>query len=183
MAQIIRKLAKLISLCMVVSLVFTTCVCEGSPNEYDVKAAFLYQFANFVEWPSGSFSSSSSPIVIGVLGDDPFGDKLDDTVRGKTVDGRKITIKRSDDVKDLTSCHIVFISSSASGRLSKIIDRLRSESILTVGETDQFASHGGIIGFVIHDNKIGLQINVEAAKKAKLKISSKLLRLAEVVGD
>lgn len=183
MAQKKIALAPIIAVIAVISLVLVNCARADAPTEYQLKAAFLYKFAKFVEWPAGTFQDSSSPILIGVLGEDPFGNSLDETVKGKTVDNRRLVIKHANSVGDLMNCQIIFVSASENGRMSKIVDKLKGQSILTVGESDRFARLGGIINFDMQDNRISLQVNVEEAKRSKLKISSKLLRLADIVGD
>ena len=153
----------------------------AAPSEYQIKAAFLYNFAKFVEWPPHVFADGGSPIVIGVLGEDPFGSSLEQVVKGKTVGGRRFSIKRFEKVRDLEHCHILFISSSESGHLAKALDSIKGPNVLTVSEIERFAQRGGIISFVTIDNKIGFEINLDAAKKANLKLSSKLLKVARVV--
>ena len=152
----------------------------GAPSEYEVKAVFLYNFAKFVEWPSGAFSEGS-PFIIGVLGNDPFGDNLDKTVKSKSIDGRKIAVRHIDRVENAKSCHILFVSRSEKGRLNKIMDQLEKSSTLTVGDTDGFLQRGGMINFFIESKKVRFEINPNAAERAKLRISSKLLSLARVV--
>ena len=155
---------------------------EPTPSkEYQIKAAFLYNFAQFVEWPPGSFSEARSPLVIGVLGDDPFGGFLDELVREEKVNGRDLIVQRYRRQEEINACHILFISQSEMERLKDILAALKGRSILTVGDGDQFATRGGMIRFVTEKNKIQLRINGEAVKAAKLTISSKLLRLAEMV--
>ncbi len=151
---------------------------ETSPTEYQIKAAFLYNFAKFVEWPPQAFADAQSPIVIGVLGKNVFDDNLEKIIHGKTVNSRPFLFKEFHAVEEATNCHILFISASQKEKLSKILEGLRGTSVLTVSETDQFIAAGGMINFVIEDKKIHFQINDEAAKKAGLKISSKLLSLA-----
>jgi hypothetical protein len=152
-------------------------------NEYAVKAAFLYNFAKFIEWPAGAFAAADSPVVIGVLGSDPFGALLDDTTRGERVDGRDIVVERLKWDDDLTRSHILFISPSEQRRLPQLIDRLHRSSVLTVGEDDEFVRHGGIIRFRTDDYRIRFAINVRSAERARLKISSKLLSLATIIDD
>lgn len=152
---------------------------QGSPpSEYQIKAAFLYNFAKFVEWPPQAFAGPGSPMVIGVLGKNVFGGDLERTIRNKTVNNHPFQFKEFHSVPEATNCQILFISASEKDRLPKILDGLRGASVLTVSETDQFIGDGGMINFVIEDNKIHFQINDDAAKKAGLKISSKLLNLA-----
>jgi hypothetical protein len=150
-------------------------------QEYEIKAVFLYNFAQFVEWPPDAFPDKSAPLVIGILGTDPFGAYMDDVVRGETVNGRPFVIRRFARADEVDGCHILFISSSESGHLDEILDSLKGKSVLTVGEMDGFSQFGGIIRFVTENNKVRLRINVTAAKLAGLKISSKLLRPAQIV--
>jgi hypothetical protein len=150
-------------------------------REYQIKAVFLFNFAQFVDWPSDSFTSPQAPLVIGVLGDDPFDGYLDETVRDEKVNNHPLVIRRYRWVDDIGTCHILFISRSASGQLGEILARLKDRHILTVGDVEDFARLGGMIRFVTENNKIRLRINVDAAKAAELTISSKLLRPAKIV--
>ena len=150
--------------------------------EYDLKAVFLFQFAHFVAWPAKAFSDDHSPITIGVLGDDPFGPVLDQTVEGETINHRKLIIQRSQRVVDLKGCHLVFISKSEKSRLPDIFDSLGAASVLTVSETENFARRGGIINFYLDGNKVRFEINAEAAQRKGIKISSQLLKLGKVLG-
>ncbi len=154
----------------------------AAPTTADVEAVFLFNFSQFVEWPAQSFPDSSSPIVIGVLGSDPFGAALDDVVRGEMVKGRPLVVRRSQHVEQLTDCHILFVSRSERSRLEPIVQLLKGRSILTVSDLEGFASEGGVIGFILVDNKIRLRVNLEAAHAAGLTLSSKLLRPAQIVG-
>ena len=151
------------------------------PTEYQIKAAFLYQFAKFVQWPDSVFADSTKQIIIGILGEDPFGDDLDNTVRGKYIHGRQIQIKRYDRLDHLNDCQILFISDSETKNLTAIFNKLRHTSMLTVGDTENFGREGGIINFIRKENKIHFEINVNAAQAAGLKLSSKLLNLAKIV--
>lgn len=155
---------------------------EASPSlEYRVKAAFLFNFAKFVEWPPGAFSSPTSPILISVLGTDPFGDILAETVRDKTINGRRIVVERSDDVERVKTCHIVFISQSEEERLGSILSHLEHSYALTVSEMERFVHMGGGINLITEKEKVRFEINVAPAERAGLRISSKLLNLATVV--
>ena len=151
-------------------------------NEYDLKAAFLYNFAQFVEWPPEAFESAQTHLVIGVLGEDPFGKTLDKIVQDEVVKNRKLDVQRYRRVEDIATCHILFISQSEAGRLGQILDRLKGKNILTVGDSENFAHQGGVVRLLLEKNKIRLRINIEAAKAARLTISSKVLRAAELVG-
>jgi hypothetical protein len=145
-------------------------------SEYEVKAAFLYNFGKFVEWPA----PASGPIRLCIVGDDPFGNNLDETVRGKTISGQPIEIKRLNREDNPRGCQIAFIS-AAERRPRAVLDLLQGASTLTVGESPNFAKQGGMINFVLEDNKVHFEINVDAAEQAHLKISSKLLSLAKIV--
>jgi hypothetical protein len=152
-------------------------------REYALKAAFLYNFAQFVEWPAEAFPEADSAFVIGVLGEDPFGSVLNDTVSGEAVRGHRFKVERYRRVEDALACHILFISQSEERRLERILGALKDRPILTVGDFEGFALRGGMIRFITEGNKIRLRINPAPAKEAKLTISSKLLRVAkEVVG-
>jgi hypothetical protein len=149
--------------------------------EYQIKAVFLFNFAQFVEWPSRAFPDRGSPLVIGVLGEDPFGAFLDETVRGERVDNRPLIVQRYRRVEEIQTCHVLFISQSEVNRLDQIVSSLKGRDILTVGDVESFARRGGMIRFAQEAKKTRLLINVEAAKAANLTISSKLLRPAEIV--
>jgi len=154
---------------------------QSFAREYQLKAVFLFNFTQFVEWPDGAFLTPKAPLVIGILGDDPFGGSLDETVRGEAVGEHPLEVRRYRNVEDIAGCQILFIGGLGKDHLDHVLDRLRGRPILTVGDTDRFAGRGGMIRFVTDRNKIRLRINLEAATAANLKISSKLLRPAEIV--
>jgi YfiR/HmsC-like len=154
----------------------------AAPTTSQVEAVFLFNFSQFVDWPAQAFPQPDSPIVIGVLGSDPFDGTLDEVVRGEMVKGRPLLVRRFQRVEQLTDCHILFISRSERPRLEPIVQMLKGRSILTVSDLDEFATQGGVIGFVLMDNKIRLRVNLQAAKEAGLTLSSKLLRPAQIVG-
>jgi hypothetical protein len=149
--------------------------------EYQVKAVFLLNFAQFVDWPADAFPDADTPVVIGVLGDDPFGGVLDQTVRGERLGGRSFQVRRYQRVDEIKICHILFIARSEESRPEDVLAGLKNRPILTVSDVDGFAERGGMIRFVTDRNRIRLQINPPAAEAAHLTISSKLLRLAEIV--
>lgn len=149
-----------------------------APTEYQIKAAFLFNFAKFVEWPQDAFAAPNSPLVIGVLGDNPFGADLERTVKGKAINSHAFVVKDLHSPAEGTNCEIVFVCTSEKQRLPAIISCLKSNCVLTVGEMDGFTESGGIINFVIRANKVRFEINDDAAKNARLKISSKLTSLA-----
>ncbi len=168
-------------------LLLITCIllCSAQKqiaSEYQIKAVFLFNFAQFVEWPAKSFQETNS-IGIGILGDDPFGDFLDETIRGEEVNGHPLVVHRYQHVADVKVCHILFINVVDANQLTQIITSLKSKSILTVSDADSFTKRGGMIRFFTENKKTRLRINLNAAKEAELTISSKLLRLAEVVNQ
>ena len=150
-------------------------------REYQVKAVFLFNFAQFVEWPARAFPDAAAPLVIGVLGQDPFGSALDETVRGEKIGDRPLVVRHFPRVAEVDQCHILFISRSEAGTLDEILATLKSRSILTVADTEGFALRGVMIRFLTENNHIRLRINLDAAKAAGLTLSSKLLRPAEIV--
>jgi len=150
-------------------------------KEYQVKAVFLFNFAQFVTWPTNAFPDAQTPLTVGVLGDDPFADFLDETVRGEKVGGHPLAIRHYQRVEDIQSCQILFVSRSESRRIKRILEDLKGRNILTVGDIEGFLKNGGAIRFVTEANKIHFRVNLEAAKSANLIISSKMLRLAEIV--
>jgi len=166
-----------------VLLVATRNSLAAEPNslEYKVKAAFLYNFARFVEWPAEKFPQPASPIIIGVVGEDPFGNILDETVKGKTINGRAVVVRRFAPGDDLSECHLLFISRSLQDSLDSILARLKSKSVLTVGETGQFAHRGGMIDLLIVDDCVKCEINLDTTEQAGLKVSSKLSSVARVI--
>ena len=150
-------------------------------REYQIKAVFLYNFALFVDWPPAAFSGPQAPLVIGILGDDPFGPYLDAAVTGERVNGRALEIRRYKRVSDIKECHVIFISRSESGRMGEVLNALRGRGILTVGDTADFNTEGGAIRLAVENSKVRLKIDLEHAKEAHLTISSKLLGPAEIV--
>lgn len=152
-------------------------VAAQAPNEYRVKAAFILNFARFIEWPGDAYSDGSS-LVVGIIGDDPFGGALDQ-LNGTSVNGRRITIRRLRLGDNLRACQILFVSSSERSRLGKILESIRGASVLTIGELPQFIQAGGILKFVIQDDKVRFEINAGTASQARLRVSSKLLALSK----
>jgi hypothetical protein len=149
------------------------------PSEYQVKAAFLYNFVKFVDWPDTP-AAQEGPIEICVLGKDPFGGALERVVEGKTVNGRPLVILRVKEVAAARSCQVLFVSASEAGRVSEITQAVHAWSVLTVSEIDRFSERGGIITFLMEGQRVRFRINPKMAASAGLKISSKLLQLAVV---
>jgi len=157
---------------------------DADSSEYLIKAGFIYNFAKFVEWPSATFSQPDSPIVIGVLGTDPFGSVLDRIVEDKKIGPRGFVVKRykwGKDLKDLKDCKILFVSASEKAHIDEILQSVKGQAILTVGETPGFAERGGVIRFTLEDNRVRFEVNVDAAHQAELNISSRLLTLAKII--
>jgi hypothetical protein len=152
-----------------------------APKEYQVKAAFLFNFAQFVEWPTNAFPTPQTSLVIGLLGDDPFGAVLDEMVRGEIVNGHPLVVQRYRRLEEISTCHILFVSSSERRQMGQILAKVKDRSLLTVGEWDGFAQQGGMIRFVTEKNKIRFRVNLDATRNANLTISSKLLKAAEIV--
>ena len=150
-------------------------------SEYDLKAVFLYQFARFVDWPPEAFEGADQPLTIGVLGVDPFGKSLDEIVANEVVGGRKLAVRRYHEVPEKGSCQILFISDSEAERLERVLATLKGRSVLTVGDIDAFASRSGMIEFLLVQDRLRLRVNLAAANAAHLKISSQLLRQAQIV--
>jgi len=152
-----------------------------TPTEYQVKAAFLYNFAKFIEWPTSGFPDASAPLRICVLGQDPFGQELHAITNEKTVNGRKFQVDQVVDLQLARTCHILFIASSEKARVKRILGSLRGTDVLTVGDTQGFAEQGGMINLVLENNRVLFEVNRKAAEQAGLKISSKLLSVAKLV--
>jgi hypothetical protein len=153
-----------------------------TPGEYEVKAAFLHTFAQFTEWPPEAFASPSAPLIIGIVGEDPFGRTLDDTMREEPIHGRPTVIRRIERDENLRSCHMIFVSSSERRQLPQILAEIKGANVLTVSEIDRFAYFGGIITLRMEGPRVRFEINLKAAEQARLKISSKLLKLAKITG-
>lgn len=155
----------------------------AASREYQVKAVFLFNFLQFVEWPAEAFSDPTAPLRIGVLGDDPFGPALDEAIKGETVQGRRLVVRRSQRLEDLQDCQLLFISKSENRRAGEILSRLGDRPVLTVSEINGFARQGGVIAFYPEGKKVRFEINPATARHAGLKLSSQLLGLGRVVGE
>jgi YfiR/HmsC-like len=156
---------------------------SSGPTGYEVKTAFLFNFAKFIEWPASSFATPQSPFAICVLGQDPFGNILDATLQGKVIGERPLAVRRLKDKSEARGCQIVFVSTSESLHLADIVGTLRGANVLLVGETNGFAASGGTIEFTFEDNHVRVAINTDAAARSGLMFSSKLLALAKLVHD
>jgi YfiR/HmsC-like len=153
-----------------------------APTENQVQAVFLFNFSRFVEWPAQAFATPNDPFVIGIVGSDPFGARLDEAVRNEQINGHPLTVRRFRNISDVDNCQILFIDRSETGHLGQILAGLEHRSTLTVSQADGAAQRGVMIQFATENNRIRLRINVESARAAGLTISSKLLRPAEIIG-
>jgi hypothetical protein len=152
-------------------------------DEYQAKAVFLYKVASFVEWPAGAFKGEGESLAVCVLGPTPFEQRLDTTVRNKTVDGRAFTVRQATDAKQIAGCHLLFVSAPGLKRFRALRGGLKAlTGVLVVGESEGFATEGGVINFKLVDGRIRIEINVEEARREGLVINSRLLGMADVVG-
>ena len=172
-----------IVLALSVAMAGLSAAAPGTPRspDYVIKAAYLYNFAMFVEWPRDAFASPDAPLVIGVVGSDPFGGALDKVVEGKRIDKRRLQVVRIQSMQEARLCHLLFFSAEDRLRLPEFVARLGDASILFVGEWDDTLREGGTIAFGRLDNKVSYDINLPAANRARLKVSSKLLHIARFV--
>lgn len=152
----------------------------SSVPEYQVKAVCLFNFTQFVEWPSTSFANEQSPIIIGVLGENPFGSYLEETVAEEKVNGHPLVVRYYKKIEEIETCHVLFVNPRETYKIDGILSKLKGRNILTVTNEDGYSRQEEIIRFFIENNKVNFQINLEAAKEANLVISSKLLKLARI---
>ena len=152
---------------------------EAAFGEYEIKAGFIYNFIKFTEWPDESRLDSRKVLVVGIFGQDPFGNALDQ-IHGKVVRGMRIEVRRLNSVKDLKNCGVLFIDTSEKNNIGRVLEAVKDLPVLTIGDTDGFSKQGIIINFYTEQNKIRFEINTEKARQAKLALSSKLLRLARI---
>lgn len=150
-------------------------------SEYQLKAVFLFNFAQFVEWPAEAFESPESPLRICVLGSDPFGEELEVVMQGESIHGRSLEVRRHSTPEEAEGCHVLFVNPPSDEELYRTLELLRGEPILTVGERHDFTNAGGVIRFFMEGNRVRLEINPDAAEEAHLRVSSKLLRSSQVL--
>ncbi len=149
-------------------------------REYQLKGIFLYNFSQFVQWPPSSFSSDQAPMVIGIVGTDPFGPYLEEAISGEQMNGHPLVIERYASGDEIGACQILFINLPDSKKRKEAITAVKDKSVLTVSDASDFLEHGGMIRFLTRQGKLKLQVNLEATKAANLEVSSKLLRLVEI---
>ena len=157
------------------------CGDTSSFSEYQIKAAFLVNFPKYVDWPAEAFPETNNPIVIVLLGETKVAGEIQKTIAGRTLNGREIVLKQLASGQEPGACHILFISAAEQQKSPDLLAKLKGSGILTVGESDDFLERGGIINLARRDQKISLEVNLSAAGVARLKISSKLLSVANVV--
>jgi hypothetical protein len=157
------------------------CSVPQTLSEYQIKAGYLFNFTRFVEWPEKAFATTTSPIMICIVGNTPLTNTLSDTVVGKVVNGRAVSIKPVKATDELRGCNLVFVSAAQVGGIERILRRAKDMSVLSVGEAPNFAQSGGMINFFVQDNKVKLELNLDAAARANLKISAKLIAVSRLV--
>jgi hypothetical protein len=155
----------------------------ASVSEYDVKAAYLYNFSKFVEWPQGTFSGPEEPIKVCIVGSTPLAALFKEAVKGKTANGRGFLVLELASFPQAVSCNINFISSSAADRVDELLRSVGGHPVLTVSDDEYFAVRGGIIGLTTDQHKVRFEVNMVAARRAGLKLSSQLLKVAAWVID
>jgi hypothetical protein len=153
----------------------------NASSEYQVKAAFLFHFAQFVDWPPETFKDAASPLTYCTVGGDPFRGALEATLNGKAVEGRWVRVLHFKEAQEIQGCQVMFIGIADKKFISATMADLKGTPVLTVGESEHFVQEGGMIGFFLEDNKVRFEINLNAAEHAKLKISARLLALAKTV--
>jgi YfiR/HmsC-like len=156
------------------------CGADGPSREYQLKAAFIFNFTQFVQWPDSAFSGSSDVFTVAIIGEDPFNGALERAVMGKAVGSRRIVFRHFDNAADLQPCQLLFVPSTKDSELTAIMNKLGNEPVLTIGESEVFLRMGGEMRFYTEENKVRFEINMEATDKSGLKISSKLLKLAKL---
>ncbi len=176
-----RRLGFWLATLAVSTLLASKSAAQTEFKEYQLKAVFLFNFAQFVEWPELAFAGEKSPLTIGIIGEDPFDGMLDDVVRGEHAGQRPILVRRFKKIEEMGECQILFIGKSESARLESILASLGSRPLLTVSDVDRAARRGTMIRFITDRKKIRLRINLEATKRVGLVVSSKLLRASEIV--
>ena len=183
----IRKSSRLLAAAVLLALAISPCIARvpasetDTPLEYQIKAAFIYNFTGFVEWPAEALPRTTRPLTIGVLGKDPFGDALDQAIKGKTSHGTSLLLRRFARIEELERCDLLFISRDMLPRLDAILKRTAGQHVLTVAEEHPRIPDDVVITLVISDNKVRFEINRDAAEAEGLTISSKLLSLAQTV--
>lgn len=176
-----RPLRKILAVIAALTLACFSLAQTPATAEYELKVAFLFHFAQFVDWPPEAFKDANSPLTYCTIGDDPFHGSLDAVLGGKTIGSRLFRVLHFKQPREIQGCQVLFVGAEEKRRLPAILAGVKGNSVLTVGESEHFVQDGGMIGFLLEENKIRFEVNLETAKKAKLKVSSRLLALAKSV--
>jgi hypothetical protein len=175
-----RSRKTLVALLLTQLALWRPVLADEPSREYQVKAAFIFNFTQFVQWPEKAFGGSGDVFTVAIVGDDPFDGALERAVVGKTVGSRRIVFRHFDNAADLQPCQLLFVPPAEDGELTAIMNKLGSGPVLTIGESEVFLRMGGEMRFYTEENKVRFEINMDATDKSGLKISSKLLRLAKI---
>ena len=175
---ILRRL-RILTAAVVLALL-TPAPAELSPNEYAVKAVFVYNFCRFIDWPRSAFDSPAEPFIIGIVGDDPFGSLLGEAIQGEFYRGRPIQIRHFRSPGEIGRCHLLFVSQANAAQLDAILASVAGRNVLTVGETELFLDRGGMIALIAEQNRVRLRINPMSLRTVNLSVSSKLLQVADI---
>jgi len=172
-----------VALCSILALASFLTPQAHAESEYDVKAAYLFKFTKFVEWPASAFANPQASFVIGIVGRDPFGGGLDRILEGQRTGERQLEVRylSAGDSAGQRGCQMIFVSASEERKLPDLLSALQGRPVLIVGESEGFASAGGMLGFALRQSRLGVEVNSGAARQARLKISSQLLNIANVV--
>lgn len=155
---------------------------QSRTDEYRVKAAFIFHFAQLVHWPENTAKSGTDPFAVCIFGDDPFRGALEEAMSGKTIDERPVRVSHAKAPADIQGCRVLFVGDAAMKRFPSLLSALKDSAVLTIGDSEEFVlQRGGVIGFCVDQNKIRFDVNLDAASRARLKISSRILLLAKVV--
>jgi hypothetical protein len=165
---------------VLMTLMMATPVPGAPSNEYELKAVFLYNFCHFIEWPDSAFTSPTEPLIIGVVGEDPFGPFLREAIKGETYHNRPIVIEHYRGPNEIEHCHILFVGRTERNQVDAILAAIDSKSVLTVGETEDFLQRGGMIALPAERNRVRLRMKPTTMRAANLSVSSKLLRVADI---
>jgi hypothetical protein len=165
---------------LLAGMFFPSALAAASVGENDVKAAFIFNFIKFVEWPASAFPSPEDPILLSVLGKDPVVESIEG-LSGKTVSGRRVVVRKARDLASLERCHILFVGASEKAALAPVLSAVQRWPVLTIGDFEGFAGRGGAIGLIRQDDRVGFEINEESARKVGLKVNAKLLYLGKGV--
>jgi hypothetical protein len=180
--EFLRRLRLFFALPLALALVLASVSPAGAapPVEYSLKAVFLYNFVRFVDWPESVFTSPEDPFVIGIVGQDPFGSLLYEAIAGETYHGRPITIAHFAGPREIGHCHLLFIPHENRARVDEILAKVRDQNVLTVGESETFLDHGGMIALTTEQSRVHVRINAAALRNTALGVSSRLLQVAQI---